>query len=86
MAAEEVSSVVDDPSSVGAAHFHGPNSIIFTASELAMLDLMHKHRWSQRELKEVIETIKKDVFDPCDITPDLHSRLERAMSEKLFEV
>ncbi len=62
------------------------DQVIFTLSELLLMELSQKQAWTREETNEVIRLIQNKMFVKEDLPADLYAKFDRAMGEDLFEV
>lgn len=78
----------NDGSSVHQAQTFLPSDYIFTPSELALLAISQKFKWSREQMKSMINLLKSNVFNSQEISSDLQGKIDSWMTSKgtLFKV
>jgi hypothetical protein len=53
---------------------------VLSETEAKLYDLMVKHKWKVACLKDVIRLMKDAHFDPMDIAPNLHEKVQKLIA------
>ena len=61
-------------------------SLIFSPSEMALLDLSHKNKLTRAVTKQVIALIKSRSFKASEISSDIFAKVEQAIHDQHFQV